>query len=312
MKKIIIFGGSGFIGSALANELCKDNVVTIFDNNERGHSHFDINRNVEWIKNDICSYKNVYQAIKHNDIVYNLAFINGTENFYKIPGRILEIAGLGQINVGRAINEIGIEQFIYASTSEVYQLPLEIPTSEDVPLVVPDPSNPRFSYGGGKIFGELLAIHHVKNVKLKKIFRPHNVYGPNMGNDHVIPQLVNKINRARETGEVFLQGNGTETRSFCHIDDAVKGICLIQEKGGDGIYHLGSGIETPIIQVANRLLYLMKVNAKILSGDLTEGSVKRRCPNIAKLKELGFSPDVDLQTGLSHFLENDRMVNFDE
>lgn len=312
MKRILIFGGSGFIGSALANDLSKRYEVTVFDNNERNHRFFNIDNRIDWIQSDICDYEAVLNAVKTNDIVYNLAFINGTDNFYKIPGRILEIAGLGQINVGRAINKIGVEQFIYASSSEAYQLPENIPTPEDVQLVVPDPLNPRFSYGGGKIFGELLSLHHVKNVETVKIFRPHNVYGPNMGTDHVVPQLVKKIIDARRTGKISIQGNGSETRSFCHILDAIQGIRLIQEKGMSGIYHLGSGYEIEIIELVRTLMTILKVEATIVSGPLAQGSVPRRCPNISKLSNLGFVPKINLRDGLTNFISFDQMVDVDE
>ena len=311
MPRILVTGGSGFIGSALANDLAKQYEVTIFDNNERNHSFSKIDQHITWIKDDICDYTAVLNAVKHSDIVYNLAYINGTENFYRFPGRILEIAGLGQINVGRAINTVGVEQFIYASSSEAYQLPQAIPTPEDVPLVVPDPLNPRFSYGGGKIFGELLSLHHVKNAETVKIFRPHNVYGPNMGTDHVVPQLVKKIIDARTTGEILIQGSGAETRSFCHILDAIQGIRVIQENGNAGIYHLGSGIEVAIMGLVKMLMEILEVDASIVCGPLARGSVPRRCPDISKLSEIGFVPKVDLRQGLSNFVSFDEMVNID-
>lgn len=308
MKKVLIFGGSGFIGSALANKLSSKYEVTIFDNNERKHSLTNVNKNIAWIKNDICDYESVLNAIRGNDIVYNLAYINGTENFYTKPGRILEIAGLGQLNVGRAINKVGVDQFIYASSSEAYQLPEVIPTPEDVQLVVPDPANARFSYGGGKIFGELLTLHHVTNVNSAKIFRPHNIYGANMGKDHVIPQIALKIIDCGKTNEIEIQGSGKETRSFCHIEDAVRGIQLIQEKGDAGIFHLGSGCEVSILELIKTMQHILKKEVNIIPGPLTPGSVSRRCPNISKLKTLGFEPMVSLEAGLKQFIANDRMV----
>lgn len=309
MKKILIFGGSGFIGSALAKKLAETNEVTIFDNNERGHSNIEIPSHIKWIKSDIRDFDKVKSSVKGQDIVYNLAYINGTKYFYEIPGKILEIAGIGQINVGSAINELGVEQFIYASSSEVFQHPNQIPTPESVELIVPDVENPRYSYGGGKIFGELLTLHHVTNVNQKKIFRPHNIFGPNMGNEHVIPQIYTKILAAQNDRIIDIQGDGSETRSFCYISDAVDAIKIIQDEGTSGVYHVGSGVEHKILDVINLVAELLQVDITIRAGELTPGSTKRRCPDISKLQAIGFSPKLSLKQGLMQFIKLDGVKN---
>src|SRR5437667_216869 len=118
---------------------------------------------------------------------------------------------------------------VRASSSEVYQSPPRVPTDETAPLSVPDPHNPRYSYGGGKIISELMALNYGRrHIPRVLLFRPHNVYGPDMGWEHVVPQLalrVRKLARA-SAGPVDLpiQGTGKETRAFVHIDDLVKGV----------------------------------------------------------------------------------------
>ena len=106
------------------------------------------------------------------------------------------------------------------------------------PLVVPDPLNPRFSYGGGKIICELMAINYGrKELERVLIFRPHNVYGPDMGFEHVIPQFcraaAGRGPSAIRTGRIpfEIQGDGTQTRSFCYVDDLVDGVMVMRERG---------------------------------------------------------------------------------
>ena len=145
----------------------------------------------------------------------------------------------GTANVGR---------LVLASSSEVYQSPPQVPTDESVPLVVPDPLNPRLSYGAGKIISEMMAINYGrKHFERVLIFRPHNVYGPDMGFDHVIPQFAVRLKRAidahaeRSRCRSTIQGSGEETRSFCHVDDLVQGVMVMRERGEHlGIYHIGT------------------------------------------------------------------------
>src|SRR3979409_549385 len=110
----------------------------------------------------------------------------------------------------------GVRSLVLASSSEVYQTPPEVPTDEHAPLLVPDPSNPRYSYGGGKIISELMAINYGrKYFERVLIFRPHNVYGPDMGWEHVIPQFALRMKMAAELNPVGvipfpIQGSGQE------------------------------------------------------------------------------------------------------
>jgi len=195
-KKIFITGGSGFIGSSIVRKLVNEgNELTVLDNNSRGSLDKldDVRKNIRFIEGDVRDPE-CFQNLKGFDSIIHLAYVNGTKYFYEIPYDILEIGILGMMNVMNAVKQFDIESLIFASTSEVYQTPKIIPTTENVPLVVPDILNPRYSYGGGKIASELLAVNFARQYGLKlKIFRPHNVYGPDMGNEHVVPEIIRKI-----------------------------------------------------------------------------------------------------------------------
>ena len=122
------------------------------------------------------------------------------------------------MNAGRSA---GVPDLVVASSAEVYQTPSIVPTPETVPLTLPDSLNPRYSYGGSKIATELIAFDYAQDHYRKvQVFRPHNVYGPDMGYKHVIPQFITRAATAREemsAGPVpfDIQGDGTETRAFC-------------------------------------------------------------------------------------------------
>ena len=158
----------------------------------------------------------VKDAIRGADCVCHLAYINGTEFFYSKPDLVLEVAVKGMVNVLDACVEHGVREFILASSSEVYQTPPLIPTPETVPLSVPDVLNPRYSYGGGKIISELLLINYGRKFfDRAMIFRPHNVYGPDMGTEHVIPQFITRMEalaaepRRDASDRLSDSGNGT-------------------------------------------------------------------------------------------------------
>jgi UDP-glucose 4-epimerase len=303
-KKILITGGTGFIGSNLVNYLSKNNKVKILDNNFRGkNSSIQINKNIKVINGDIRNIQIIKKAIKDVDIVIHLAFINGTRNFYKKASLVLDVGLGGTYNLIKSINNSKnkIKLFIYASSSEIYQTPKIIPTDENVAGLVPDIKNPRYSYGSAKLVGEILTFHMLKKKIKRIIFRPHNIYGPNMGKLHVIPELILKIKKQIKNNSINLkiQGSGKETRAFCYIDDAINAINLIIKKGQDGeIYNIGNDKEISINNLVNMISKILKKKIYIKKGALRKGSTKRRCPNIKKIKKIGFLPKVQMNEGL--------------
>ena len=200
-KTFLVTGGTGFIGSNISELLVKRKFnVKIFDNNSRGSISKikDFKNKVKFIKGDIRNKKALNNALKNTDAVIHLAYVNGTKKFYTEPVKILEIAVKGILNVLECCIENNIKELYLASSSEVYQTPNKIPTDENEMLKIPDIFNPRYSYGGGKILTELMGIHYGKKYFKKFIiFRPHNVYGPNMGNDHVIPEFINRFKKIK-------------------------------------------------------------------------------------------------------------------
>ena len=307
MKKILVTGGTGFIGSAIARNLVHDGFgVRILDNDSRGNVENlnDLKNDVEFYNGDIRDFDLVKKAMKGVDTVCHLAYVNGTKNFYTRPYEILEIGIKGMFNILEASKINDIQNIVLASTSEVYQQSEVIPTPEEVVLKIPNVKNPRYSYGGGKITSELLLINFCRqNLISYQIFRPHNIYGPNMGNDHVIPELINKILDSKNS-EITIQGTGNETRSFCFIDDFIQSFRLILTKGQKNeIYNIGSEEEISIKRLINVICAEVGTEVTLNFSELTEGSTIRRCPDLTKIKALGYTQNFDINLGIQKTLK---------
>ena len=307
-KTFLVTGGTGFIGSNICELLIKANHnVKIFDNNSRGSISRikKIIKKIRFIKGDIRSKESLNRAVKNTDAVIHLAYINGTKYFYSKPVLILDVAVKGILNIVEACIKNKVKELYLASSSEVYQTPNKIPTDELEPLKIPDIFNPRYSYGGGKILSELMGIHYGKKYfKKLVIFRPHNVYGPDEGGEHVIPDFISKFKLLKKKKKKFeIQGSGNEIRSFIYIEDFLSAFNLILDRGKHlNIYNIGTSEKIRIKDLAYKMakLYNNKINIKKVS--LRKGSTKYRVPDIKKIKKLGFNPQYNLDKGLKKIL----------
>jgi len=301
-KNFLVTGGTGFIGAGICKMLLMlGHNVTILDNNSRGKISriLKIEKEIKFIKGDIRDKKKVFYSMKNIDAVIHLAYINGTKFFYKKPDLILDVAVKGLVNIFDGCIKYKIKELYLASSSEVYQTPVKIPTDESEPLKIPNIYNPRYSYGGGKILTELMGINYGKKFFKKLIiFRPHNVYGPDMGNEHVIPEFVKRFNKLK--GKKFtIQGNGSETRSFIYIDDFIRAFKYILKKGKHlQVYNIGTNEKVTIKTLAKKLSKIFNKKIIIKKTKLFKGSTKKRLPNIKKIKLLGFKQKIKLEQGL--------------
>jgi nucleoside-diphosphate-sugar epimerase len=307
-----VTGGDGFIGSSLVRRLVKDgSSVRVLDNGLRGNSSrlAGISGSIESVRADIRNQKAVKEACRGIDSVFHLAYLNGTEFFYSKPDLVLDIGVKGMVSVIDACIDEGIKELVLLSSSEVYQAPPEVPTGEKVPLTVPDPLNPRYSYGAGKIISELMVINYGRKYFNKVVIaRPHNVYGPDMGWEHVIPQFIVRMKELgsadKDVVEFPIQGDGSQTRAFCFIDDFIDGLMLAAQKGEHlGIYNIGTPEEISIGKVAIEVGNFFGKRVRIVPGKAPEGGVSRRCPDVSKLKRLGYSPKVQFTEGLRRTAE---------
>lgn len=289
-KKILVTGGSGFFGYELVKELSKKNKVIVLDNNLRGNfDKFEGLKNIKTIECDITKLKSVKKLSKVDE-VYHLAFINGTENFYKHPEKVLDVGVKGIVNIIEFVKSKKVKNFIMFSSSEVYGTPISVPTNEKEMIKIEDIFNPRYSYSAGKIISESITINFLRNTDIKyKIIRPHNIFGENMGFKHVIPQIIfkmfNSTNRFEtDKAKIKIQGNGKETRAFCYIKDAVKQTIFISDKiKENGVFNVGFNRETKIIHLIKEIDKILKIKTSIKPGKVQKGGTLRRCPDQRKL-----------------------------
>lgn len=304
MKRILITGGTGFIGSAISNFFSKKGYkITILDNNSRGKLKRikDNNKNINFILGDITKFEDVFKASKKQDYIFHLAAINGTKFFYQKPDKVLDVSCKGILNVVEVAKKLKIKNVFLASSSEVYHYPNKIPTDEQEPIKIPDVFNPRYSYAGGKILTELIGINNAKFFKKMIIFRPHNVYGSDMGDEHVVPELIEKVKSAKRI--LKIKGSGLETRSFIYIDDFVKAFYLIFKKGKHlNIYNIGTEERIKIIDLANLIIKIFKKKIIIKKEQIAKGGTKHRMPDIKKIRKLGFKQTISIIQGLKKII----------
>lgn len=307
MQRVLVTGGAGFIGSHLTEELVhRGYQVRVLDNFFRGkHENLkNCSSEIDLLEGDITDPVKVIEAIRGVDTIFHMASINGTSYFYEIPSKVLDCSIQGMLTLINALPSSNVERVIYASSAEVYGIPHQFPTPEDHPLTIPDPTNPRWSYSGGKIAGELMLLHHAPLLRVTPIIlRYHNSYGPRMGWNHVISEFLRRM----LTGETFtISGTGNETRSFCYISDTVEASILAASltRASGEILNIGNPSEISINNLVTILEEITGIPVERHYVPFPRAGTPRRLPSIKKAETLlGYRPKVDLRDGLKYTYE---------
>ena len=309
--KILITGGAGFIGFHLSKYLSEsDYDVTVCDNLFRGKMDYEFKnliekKNIKFIRADLTNKEEFNKFEKNYDCVYHLAAVNGTKYFYEMPHEVLRINILSLINLLEWMVNTDCNKMVWTSSSETYAGTIKtgnvaIPTPEDVPLTIEDVFNPRFSYAGSKIIGELLCVNYARKYDFNfTIIRPHNIYGPRMGHKHVIPEFIERVTEKIDPFNIY---GAEQSRAFCFIEDFVRGLKMSGEssQADEQVVNIGDDREEiKIIDLAQKIFEISGFHPELEILPSPEGSVVRRCPDITKARKLlGYEPQINLNAGL--------------
>jgi UDP-glucuronate decarboxylase len=304
MARIVVSGGAGFIGSHLCDSLLTQGheviaVDNLFTGTKRNIHHMLSNPNFEFVRHDVTE-----TILLECDQVYHLACPASPVHYQYNPIKTIKT------NVTGTINMLGVAKrtharFLLASTSEVYGDPLQHPQVESYWGNV-NPIGPRSCYDEGKRVAETLTVNYKEQGHVDtRIVRIFNTFGPRMlFNDGRV--VSNFIVQALKGEDISVYGEGQQTRSFCYVDDLVKGIMATMNK--DGFYgpvNLGNPNEMTIMDLAKRIIELTGSSSTIVRRPLPQDDPTRRQPDITLAKrELNWTPTVDLDQGLKKTIAN--------
>jgi UDP-glucuronate decarboxylase len=304
MKKILVTGGAGFIGSHLCKKLIEQgNDVICIDNYFTGTkeniAELFNNPYFEAIRHDIC-----FPLYVEVDEIYNLACPASPIHYQHDPVQTTKTTVHGAINMLGLAKRVNA-RILQASTSEVYGDPVQHPQREDYWGNV-NPIGPRSCYDEGKRCAETLFFDYQRQHDLDiKVVRIFNTYGPNMHpNDGRV--VSNFIVQALTNQDITVYGNGEQTRSFCYVDDLIDGMIKMMSsaKGVYGPTNLGNPIEYKIIELAEMIIKLTNSKSKIINENLPTDDPVRRKPDISRAnKDINWEPNINVTDGLKKTID---------
>ncbi len=303
-KRVMVTGGAGFLGSHLADRLleqghevlCVDNLFTGTKDNV---AHLHGNPSFEFMRHDVT-----FPLFVEVDEIYNLACPASPIHYQHDPVQTTKTSVHGAINMLGLAKRLGCK-ILQASTSEVYGDPAVHPQAEDYWGHV-NPIGPRSCYDEGKRCAETLFFdYHRQNAVPIKVARIFNTYGPRM---HPADGRVvsNFIMQALKGEPITIYGDGTQTRSFCYVDDLIRGLMALMDTGPDvtGPINIGNPNEFTVRELAEKVIELTGSSSKIVEEPLPQDDPKQRQPDISKAKrDLGWEPTVQLEQGLTQTID---------
>ena len=299
MKRVLITGGAGFLGSYLCDALLKmNNDVICLDNFFSGSkdniSHLFTHPYFELVRHDI-----IFPFFAEVDEIFHLACPASPIHYQYNPIKTVKTNVMGTINM-LGLAKRTKARILLASTSEVYGDPKVHPQSEEYWGNV-NPIGQRSCYDEGKRVAETLMMNYYQQNQVEiRISRIFNTFGPRMAiNDGRV--VSNFIVQALRNESLTIYGDGSQTRSFCYVSDMIRGlIAMMSADNFPGPVNLGNPVEHTVMELAEKILALTKSSSKIIHKPLPPDDPIRRCPNISLAKEnLDWQPEIDLEAGLT-------------
>ena len=304
MKRILVTGGAGFIGSHLCERLlsegfkvtCMDNLVT---GSIKNIAHLQCKDAFEFVKHDVSQYIDIDGPV---DAVLHFASPASPIDYLQLPIQTLKVGSLGTHNT-LGVAKAKKAKYLLASTSEVYGDPLVNPQPETYWGNV-NPVGPRGVYDEAKRFSEamVMAYHNVHKIDTK-IVRIFNTYGPRMrkNDGRVVPSFIDS---ALNNKPLPVFGDGTQTRSFCYVSDLVEGVIRLMNSSLNEPVNIGNPNEITVLEFANIVKTLTHSKSKIEFKPLPVDDPKVRRPDITTARtKLGWEPKVGLEEGLAKTVE---------
>lgn len=299
MKRVIVTGGAGFIGSNLTEELAgRGYHVTVLDNLSTGKIKniamllkYD---NVEFIKGSITNLPLLHKLFRDIDCIFHQAAIPSVSRSVEDPQASHQVNVTGTLNILLAARDNGIRKVIFASSSAVYGDTPTLPKMEDM---LPKPKSP---YAVTKLAGEYYCsvFHHVYTLPTVCL-RYFNVYGPRQDPfsqySAAIPKFIKIVS---EKNPPIIFGDGEQTRDFTFVKDVVAANILAAESDASGIFNIGRGENTSVNRLAELIIHLIGNNVEPIYKEPRPGDVKHSLADISKAKTFGYSPKYSLEEGL--------------
>ena len=302
-KNIFITGGAGFIANVLIKHYIKENQITVYDNFHRdtlSSSGLADHKNLKVIKGDVLNFELLCESMKGSDIVIHAAGIAGIDTVIKKPVHTMQVNMIGTANALEAAHQCGVkERFIDFSTSEVFGS-MAFKSSEEDQTVSGSAGEARWTYAVSKLAGEHLAHAYYKQHALPVVtVRPFNVYGPGQTGEGALKIFIDK---ALKNETIHIDGDGSQIRAWCYVDDFVD--CLIRciedpAAIGQSINIGNARAVITILGLAESVCRVLKSESKIVFDPPLSADIAIRIPSVTKAdKILGFKAKVDLEEGI--------------
>jgi len=299
---VLVTGGAGFIGSHTAELLVKEGYeVRILDNLDSGsvENLSSVLDKAKLIVGDIRDTNILKQAMSDSQYIIHLAAVVSVDEAIEDPIKTFEVNCQATVQLLELARIFDVEKVVYASSTAVYGEPSQIPLREDHPT---RPINP---YGASKLAGESIMEAYNKTYALPTIsLRYFNVYGPRMRGGQYAGVISKFLEAAKKNKQLKIFGDGGQTRDFIHVYDVAIANKIALESHEVGVFNIGTGIETRIIDLANLIIQLVKSQSQIIFVEPRPGDIYRSVADITRARRsLGWEPRISLREGLKELIE---------